>query len=83
MTLYRKKPIEVEAFRFGHEVEPAWYSKLLLSMAKADDSPTFYKVVKTPDGWQRCDKGDWLVKCSIGVFVRKHEVFIEFYETVE
>lgn len=39
--IYRKKPVEIEAFRFGHEDEPVWFTTSVVGVI-INDVPTPY-----------------------------------------
>jgi len=78
---YRKKPIEIEAFRFGHEEWPQWfYDEGYAIMSDLD-----YKItIRTLEGNMIAKKGDWIIRGIVGeIYPCKHDIFIATYEAVE
>lgn len=87
---YRKKPIEVEAFRFGHDRLPKWanhdYSPLesCNQIIYLDNNEFCYETTIATT----IRHGDWCVKMTKDsgmIFMEcvPHDKFIETYEAVE
>lgn len=76
---YIKKPIVVEAFRYGFDEKPEWFlnSKLI------DESNNFCKI-KTLEGIMIANSGDWIIKGIKGeLYPCKHEIFQDSYDKVK
>jgi hypothetical protein len=76
---YVKKPIVVEAFRYGHEDFPGW-------MADADyyiNKPHDWLVIMTLEGDMAAQKGDYIIKGIKGEFYPcKPDIFEASYDPV-
>lgn len=73
---YVKKPIAIEAFRFGYDSVPDWFEYKV----KRPDGST---VVKTLEGTMICRRGDWIIKGVRGeCYPCAHDIFLETYEEV-
>jgi hypothetical protein len=75
---YRRKVIDLPAFRFGYENEPQWF----VDAIKAGQIIHYINKVtlKRGDHMQNAWHGDWLVKFPHEVRGIHHDEFIEFYE---
>jgi len=83
---YRKKPIEVEAFRFGekYDVMPFWIIEASNMGYIRIDFDEDTAVIDTLEGTMTVNPGDWIVKGIKGeLYPVKHDIFIETYEDVE
>lgn len=83
---YRKKPIEVDAFRFGenYDVMPFWVIDASnMGYLKIDfDNDT--AAIETLEGNMIANAGDWIIKGIKGeLYPCKHDIFIATYEAVE
>ena len=89
MTLYRKKPIEVEAVQFGGS--SSWQDAELFAHKYSGDR----KVVSGGDRWgrfieidtlegrMRVSESDWIIKGVAGeIYPCKDEIFQQTYEKV-
>lgn len=75
---YRKKPIEVMAFRIGYDVPPDWMTDRLCIPI-----PIGY-IIPTFEGNQEAVNGDWIVMGERGeIHLIRHDMFIATYEAVE
>ncbi len=81
MTKYRKKPVVIEAFRYGIDKEPDWFvpdDNIICVFYEAN-----YITIDTLEGVMRANKGDWIIKGIKGeLYPCKHEIFIASYEEV-
>lgn len=79
---YRKKPIIVEAFRFGMEKAPDWF--LLderVIWGDKQGKPSLFCIIKTPSGLVTGDFGDYVIKGIDGeIYICKAEAFVMSYE---
>lgn len=67
-THYRAIVRDFVAFRYGREVEPEWY-KRLISLGPShsfDDSEHGRLKVKTPNGWENVPDGAWVTMDRTG-----------------
>jgi hypothetical protein len=88
MTKYRKKPVVVEAFRYGVDGGPDWFHDLVNSndiiTRKAVDSTDIWCEIKTLEGTMRADYGDYIIRGVHGeVYPCKPDIFAETYEKVD
>jgi len=89
MAKYRKKPVTVDAWRYGFEtgVLPDWVDDALKHSAVVrTDSIEAYPPLKilTPEGIMTCKMGDWLMKGVEGeIYPCKDSIFKATYEKVE
>lgn len=83
---YRKKPVIVEAFRWGYDQEPDWYKEAVnkgsVFEQKHYEHP--YCVIKTLEGNHGCSYGDYIIKGVKGeLYPCKPDIFEMTYERVE
>ena len=84
---YRKKPIEVEAFRLGHDPMPDWLFER--DAAKCPslvfDGRKYKKlVIGTPEGDMTAHNGDYIIRGVKGeIYPCKADIFEMTYEKVE
>lgn len=77
MSWYRKKPVVIEAFRFGYEDTPNW----CLATKPIQGFDTMQIV--TLEGVMIANKGDFIIKGVHGeVYPCKPDIFYETYEAV-
>lgn len=87
--LYRKRPVAVEAMRFGAYTEAlpngalyAWLSEggCSFQLHQVDPGPAFL-LIHTLEGWMRADIGDYLIRGVQGEFYPcKPDIFTQTYE---
>ncbi len=75
---YRRKVIDVPAFRLGYENEPQWFVDAIKAGQIVQQANKV--TLKQHDHMQNAWHGDWLVKFPNGVRGIHHDEFIEFYE---
>ena len=76
---YRKKPIVVEAFRYGIDSVPEWFTEATITM-RTDGGIG----IVTLEGCMCANKGDYIVKGIRGeIYPCKADIFEEIYEKVE
>lgn len=75
---YRKKPIEVFAFRFGIDPKPDWCA---ISYSQQSDTT----LVWIPESSERClvKHGYWVVKEGNSIDTYRNDIFNATYEAVE
>ena len=85
MSLYRKKPVVVEAMQFTDESKDA-----VFSWARGHSHPSFNirnepcLLIQTLEGEMRADLGDWVIRGVRGEFYPyKNEVFLQTYDPAD
>lgn len=83
---FRKKPIIIEAFRFGEDNIPDWFmdkvssNEIILSKTWRDIP---YCEIKTLEGIMLANAGDWIIKgIKNEIYPCKDEIFKATYETL-
>lgn len=88
---YRKKPVEVEAFRYEIDPTPEWFvraardGKIEITAITYDGANVAktYVEIKTVAGWMRAHKGDYIVLNEAGeLYPCKADIFRQTYEEV-
>jgi hypothetical protein len=89
---YRKRPVIIEAMRFGAHTEAlpfgdlhAWLSEggCSFRLGQAMDGPVFM-LISSLEGWMRAEIGDWIIRGVEGEFYPcKPSVFAATYEPEE
>ena len=94
---YRKKPVEIEAFRLGHDFMPDWFmseitKNNIVTMFKnnyepespfEDCSKLIEADIKTLEGTMRANNGDYIIKGVKGeIYPCKPDIFEATYEKV-
>lgn len=82
MTLYRKKPVEVEAMQFVDRESALDIEKWSGDAAKHFQGDGCIRVLE-PTRFRYADPGDWIVKEAGEFYVCKPEIFEATYEKVE
>lgn len=88
MATYRKLPIEIEAFKAGHEDPPLWFNKRVnegqISLdVPYDDINTIFCYITTLEGIMAGNHGDYIILGTHGeVYPCKPDVFKITYEKV-
>ncbi len=82
---YRKKPIEVEAFRWLIDETPEWWTKI--SGKFMMDMSTQQLYIPTNEGTMIANKGDYIIKEPFDserqVYPCKPDIFDKTYEPVK
>ncbi len=78
MAYYRKKPVIIEAFRFGFDEAPDWWIEARIDKAcRVGDN--IYIV--TLEGDMKVGLGDWVIKGVQGeLYPCKNDIFLKTYE---
>ena len=83
---YTKKPVEIEAFKLGYEVEPKWFIEKIKSMNVVKESPSGRVVkcnISTLEGVMSAEKGDYIIKGVKGeIYPCKSDIFEMTYEKI-
>lgn len=63
---YRKKPVEVEAFKFGTDPIPQWFLDKIIDKGvyigfDCPDEP-YYAIIRTLEGPYHASYGDYIIK---------------------
>lgn len=89
MTKYRKKPVVIEAFRYGVETFPDWFqekvsSREIMLYATGVDTkggPDMWCEIPTLEGRMKGGFGDWIIKGVAGeIYPCKHDIFVKTYD---
>jgi len=91
MAQYRKKPVVIEAFKYGIDPRPDWFSDKVTSNqiityvgTDVRDPSEYYCEIKTLEGIMRGDCGDYIIKGVQGeIYPCKPEIFEMTYDKVE
>ena len=76
-----KKPIEIEAFRFGFDVIPEWFSGEGVEIVESKDD--YYSLIRTLEGTMRANIGDFIIKGIKGeIYPCNDQIFWASYEEV-
>lgn len=92
---FRKKPIVVDAFQYGYDVEPDWFLEAFdnglvryvpsrsIKPTKDNQYPSDV-LIKTLEGEMRADYYDYIIKGVNGeIYPCKADIFKKTYEKVE
>ena len=85
---YRKKPVVIEAFKYGIDYVPDWFmdkvtSNEIITYVGTDirDSSEYYCEIKTLEGIMRGNYGDYIIKGVKGkIYACKPDIFEMTYE---
>lgn len=82
-----KKPIIVEAFKYGFDFMPDWFMDKVFGgdivFVRSDEWP-FYCEIKTLEGIMIAKQGDWIIKGVAGeIYPCKPDIFKATYEVVD
>lgn len=85
---FRKKPVVVEAFRFGYDDPPRWARtaqiKGRMTPFSQDGGRFRWCEIETPEGTLRAEVGDWIIRGVAGdLYPCKPEIFAQTYEAVD
>lgn len=76
---YKKKPVVIEAFRYGFERMPYWMNNRTWIAQEHENSLTIH----TLEGDMKADVGDYIIKGIKGeIYPCKAEIFDQTYEKV-
>ena len=79
---YRKKPVVIEAFMNGFDVEPDWMKNRADVIRHTDEHSVIYEI-KTLEGAMTANFGDWVIKGVKGeIYPCKPDIFEMTYEAV-
>lgn len=97
MSIYRKKPVEIEAFKLGVDNPPMWFTmetskKGLITLhdntakgdfVKMNDNPNLTATIKTLEGNHLANNGDYIIKGVKGeLYPCKPDIFELTYEKI-
>ena len=90
MSQYRKKPIVIEAFKYGIDDKPNWFNDKvttneIVTYVGYDlrSQEEFYCEIKTLEGVMRGDCGDYIIKGVKGeIYPCKADIFEMTYELI-
>lgn len=83
MMMYRKKPVEVEAFRMGIDDIPDWFmdkvtSNEIILSRNLDET---YCHIETLEGTMKADYGDYIIRgVNSEIYPCKPDIFLKTYE---
>jgi len=79
MARFRKRPVEVEAWRNDEENDaelPSWLDTV-------ETGPDGVLIIRTLEGTMRANRGDWIIRGVAGeIYPCKPEIFEKTYEPV-
>lgn len=79
---YRKKPIDIEAFQFGKDEFPFWFSCRLRKNNIIVKEDCVY--IKTLEGTMKADLFDYIIKgIEGGIYPCKPDIFEKSYEKID
>lgn len=86
MAQYRKKPVVIEAFKYGIDPRPDWFNDKVTAneiITYVEDSSLYYCEIKTLEGIMRGGCGDYIIQGVQGeIYPCKPEIFEMTYELV-
>lgn len=87
MAKFKKKPVEVEAFRLGYDIEPEWFignSRVCNFIQEKCIDGNVSCDLETLEGTMRANKGDYIIQGVKGeIYPCKADIFEMTYEKVE
>jgi hypothetical protein len=86
MAKYRKKPVEIEAFRLGYDNYPIWFlsdpTAHIVDRSTADLA--IQADIKTLEGTMTANYGDWIIRGVKGeIYPCKPDIFAATYDAVD
>ena len=86
MGIFKKKPIQIEAFQMGVDYIPDWamdkVTEKTIILHKDEEGKTYADIV-TLEGTMRADYGDYVIKGVNGeVYPCKEDIFKKTYDSV-
>ena len=83
MPRHRKRPVIIDAFRFGYDPIPDWFDSAI-DEGKVVFKTPHHPIIKTLEGEHYANFGDWIIRGVIGeLYPCKHEVFLQTYEAAD
>ena len=84
---YRKRPVEIEAFRLGIDYMPDWFMDRVTTndvILRSDAvNGIAYASIKTLEGIMCADYGDFIIQGVEGeIYPCKPDIFVKTYEEV-
>ena len=81
---YRKKPVIIEAFRFGVDDMPNWFlSDERVVWGNKEGKTPLFCIIKTSSGLVTGDFGDYIIKeIDEEMYICKAETFVKTHEEV-
>ncbi|HBF2092617.1 TPA: hypothetical protein KN011_003240 [Clostridioides difficile] len=87
MAKFKKKPVEVEAFRLGYDIEPEWFignSRVCNFMEEKCINGHVSCDLETLEGTMRANKGDYIIQGVKGeIYPCKADIFEMTYQKLE
>ncbi|WP_227862114.1 hypothetical protein [Clostridioides sp. ZZV14-6153] len=87
MAKFKKKAVEVEAFKLGYDVEPKWFienDRVCNFIQERRINGNISCDLKTLEGTMRANKGDYIIQGVKGeIYPCKADIFEMNYEKVE
>lgn len=86
MAQYRKKPVVIEAFKYGIDPRPDWFNDKvttneIVTFISLEDSSLYYCEIKTLEGVMRGDYRDYIIQGVKGeIYPCKPDIFEMTYE---
>jgi hypothetical protein len=81
---YVKKPIVVEAFHFGHEIQPKWFNDCNAAYIPDEEGKNRYITIFTLEGIMKAYPGDMIIKGIKGeIYPCKKDIFDATYDLIE
>ena len=78
-----KKPLEIEAFRYGFDEMPEWGTHESIRHYWSADPKENYLLIKTLEGMMKADVGDYVIKGIKGeIYPCKADIFEASYDEV-
>jgi hypothetical protein len=89
MAKYRKKPVVIEAFKFGFDEQPKWFAaaleanKVEIYTHDIVEPPAVFCFIETLEGKMTAIQGDMIIKGISGeIYPCKADIFAKTYEFV-
>ena len=81
MGRYRKKPVVVEAFKFGIDCMPDWFETAIKNGDVVFPVKPIGAKIRTLEGWLEADYGDYIIQGIKGeIYACKPDIFNMTYE---
>ena len=86
MAQYRKKPVVIEAFKYGIDPRPDWFNDKvttneIITFISLEDSSVYYCEIKTLEGIMKGEHGDYIIQGVKGeIYPCKNDIFEMTYE---
>jgi hypothetical protein len=84
MAKFRKKPVEIEAFRLGYDNYPSWFLNNPTVHINDRSALAIQADIKTMEGTMTANHGDWIIKGVKGeLYPCKPDIFAATYDAVD